>query len=159
MKRGFPVPLSLQEQYDKIYRYCYFKIKDATLAEDLTQETFLRFFNRNNYIGRGEPLAWLYSIAKNLCVDTYRKKGEQALPAEIVAVDSGFDALEISIDVKKAVSTLPKDLQEILLLRFSSELSMKEIGAVTGLSRFAARRKITGALKKIRLILRKEDFA
>ena len=151
--------LSLREQYDKIYRYCYFKIKDALLAEDLTQETFLRFFSRTAYIGRGEPLALLYTIAKNLCVDTYRKKGEQALPAEIEAVDSGFDALEISIDVKKAVSTLPNDLQEILLLRFSSELSMKEISAITGFSRFAARRKIVGALKKIRLILRKEDFA
>ena len=151
--------LSLQEQYDKIYRYCYFKIRDAPLAEDLTQETFLRFFSRNTYIGRGEPLAWLYTIAKNLCVDTYRKKGEQALLAEIEAVDPGVDALEISIDVKKAVNTLPNDLQEILLLRFSSELSMKEISAITGLSRFAARRKIIGAIKKIKLVLRKEDFA
>jgi RNA polymerase sigma-70 factor (ECF subfamily) len=159
MKGGFLVSLPLQEQYDKIYRYCYFKIRNAVLAEDLTQETFLRFFTRNSYIGRGEPLAWLYTIAKNLCVDTYRKKGEQALSAEIEAADSGFDALELSIDVKKAVGALSNDLQEILLLRFSSELSMKEISAITGLSRFAARRKIAGALKKIRLILRKEDFA
>ena len=151
--------LSLEEQYDKIYRYCYFRTRDAARAEDLTQETFLRFFSRNSYIERGEPLAWLYTIAKNLCVDTYRKKGELALSAEIEAGDSGFDAIESSIDVKKAVGSLPKDLQEILLLRFANELSMKEISAITGLSRFAARRKIAGALKRIRLVLREEDFA
>ncbi|MCL2406106.1 MAG: RNA polymerase subunit sigma-24, partial [Defluviitaleaceae bacterium] len=37
--------LSLQEQYDKVYRFCYFKVKNSHLAEDLTQETFLRFFS------------------------------------------------------------------------------------------------------------------
>ena len=32
--------IEIRDQYDKIYRYCYHKVKNAVLAEDLTQETF-----------------------------------------------------------------------------------------------------------------------
>lgn len=35
--------LELEDQYEKIYKYCYFKVKNRHLAEDLTQETFLKF--------------------------------------------------------------------------------------------------------------------
>ena len=35
--------IDIEEQYDKIYRYCYFKLKNQHLSEDITQETFLRF--------------------------------------------------------------------------------------------------------------------
>lgn len=36
--------MDIEEQYDKIYRYCYFKLHDMQLAQDITQETFLRFY-------------------------------------------------------------------------------------------------------------------
>ena len=39
----------IEKQYDKIYRYCYFKVKNASVAEDLTQETFLKFLQQNSY--------------------------------------------------------------------------------------------------------------
>ena len=35
--------IDIDEQYDKVYRFCYFKLKNQHLAEDITQETFLRF--------------------------------------------------------------------------------------------------------------------
>ena len=114
--------MSLSEQYDKIYKYCYFKVKNAHLAEDLTQETFLRFFEQNSYISRGKPLAYLYTIAKNLCIDLFSKAHEQPLPEDAAAPDKVIDALEMSIAIKTAVATLPNDLQELLLLRFSNEL-------------------------------------
>ena len=151
--------VSLQEQYDKIYKYCYFKTNSAVLAEDLTQETFLRFFNQNNYINRGKPLAYLYTIARNLCVDAYRKIIEQPLPEDAADECAEISSLETSIAVRTAVATLPIDIQELLLLRFSNELSVKEICGITGLSRFAVRRRINEGLKKLKLILRREDFS
>ena len=46
--------MDIEEQYDKIYHYCYFKIYDKQLAQDITQETFLRFykqeFNDSSYM-------------------------------------------------------------------------------------------------------------
>ncbi len=35
--------MDIEEQYDKIYRFCYYRVKNKETAEDLTQETFLRF--------------------------------------------------------------------------------------------------------------------
>jgi RNA polymerase sigma-70 factor (ECF subfamily) len=158
------VSLSIGEQYDKIYKYCFFKLKNARLAEDLTQETFLRFFSRNDYINikHGKPLAYLYTIAKNLCIDSYRQTKNNEIELTEETEDTGataeFESLETSLAVKSAVKTLADDVQEIILLRFSNDLSMAEISRITGLSRFAVRRKINNALDRLKQLLRKEDF-
>ena len=68
--------MDIEEQYDKIYRYCYFKLSNQQLAEDITQETFLRFLESNTYYEKGKKLRYLYTIAHNLCVDIYRSKTE-----------------------------------------------------------------------------------
>ena len=153
--------LELKEQYDKIYKYCYFKVNNAQLAEDLTQETFLKFFSQSSYISRGKPLAYLYTIAKNLCVDAYRKKETIALDDSLCdsSATKSFNTLETNISVKQAVSTLSPELQEIIFLRFINELSIMEISSITNMSRFAVHRKIKNALSKLKLILREEDFA
>lgn len=58
--------LELQEQCDRIYQYCYYRLNDAYLAEDITQETFLRFLESDSYQDAGRPLAYLYTVAKHL---------------------------------------------------------------------------------------------
>ncbi|MCL2204830.1 MAG: RNA polymerase sigma factor [Defluviitaleaceae bacterium] len=151
--------LPLQEQYDKVYKYCWFKMKNAHLAEDLTQETFLRFFAGNKYISRGKPLAYLYTIAKNLCIDQFRKKVAEPLTGELEDTDAGLEAVELSAVLQDALKILPEDVQEILLLQYANDLSIGEIATFTGLSRFAVRRKINGALSKLKSAMREEDFA
>jgi len=158
MEGGFRVSLSLHEQYDKVYRFCYFKVKNSHLAEDLTQETFLRFFSNNNYTGRGKPLAYLYTIAKNLCTDEFRKKVVEPLSEELIDTSIAFDNINLSISMQSALKFLADDVQEILLLRFANDLSIGEIASFTNLSRFAVRRKINGALSQLKTILKREDF-
>jgi RNA polymerase sigma-70 factor (ECF subfamily) len=159
VKGGFPVSLILEEQYDKLYTYCYFRTKNAALAEDITQEAFLRFFSQSSYISRGKPLAYLYTIAKNLCADSYRRPPPLPLEEEIADGGADIDALETSLAVKAAVAALPEDWQELLLLRYVNELSLAEIGAVTGLSRFTIHRRLKQALGELKQMLREEDFA
>ena len=65
--------IDVEEQYDKIYRYCYFKLQDRSAAEDATQETFLRYFEHYPFLTSAAALKCLYTIARNLCVDEYRK--------------------------------------------------------------------------------------
>ncbi len=38
--------VDIEEQYDKIYRYCYFRLRSRQTAEDITQETFLRYLEK-----------------------------------------------------------------------------------------------------------------
>jgi len=155
------VSLELNDQYDKIYKYCYFKVKNTQLAEDLTQETFLKFFSQNSYINRGKPLAYLYTIAKNLCVDVYKKPEILSLDESLedIPAQNDFDDLETNITLKQAVQTLPQDLQEVIFLRFINDLSVSEISNITGLSRFAVHRKIKNALGNLKSILKEEDFS
>ncbi|MGL4338704.1 MAG: RNA polymerase sigma factor, partial [Turicibacter sp.] len=145
--------------YDKIYRYCYFKVKDQTLAEDLTQETFLRYFSQTSYLNQGKQLAYLYTIAKNLCLNEYARYKVLPLNEEVEFIPTELIDLETGITVRQAVQTLPQDLQEIVLLRYSNELNMSEIAAITDISRFAVYRKLKTAIKQLKQLLREEDFS
>ena len=151
--------ISLEEQYDKIYRYCYFKVKNKEVAEDLTQETFLKYFNQTSYISRGKPMAYLYTIAKNLCIDFYRKSNRyESLNEEMIGSGDNVDndditVFETNFIIKQAVSTLPIELQELLLLRFANELGINEIANIMKISRFSVYRKLNKALKLLKNIL------
>lgn len=61
--------LDIDQHYDKIYKYCYFRLHNRDLAEDITQETFLRFFAGDTYRDTGQALQFLYTVARNLCID------------------------------------------------------------------------------------------
>lgn len=151
------VSISLEDQYDKIYKYCYFKVKTKEIAEDLTQETFLKYFAQNTYIGRGKQLAYLYTIAKNLCTDYFRQQQSVPLDESLLVEDSLNNTLT-NLVVRQAVNKLPHELAEVVLLRFSSEMGINEIALFLEISRFAVYRKINTALKEIKFILREEDF-
>ena len=52
--------MDLKEQYEKLLKYCYMKMKDRNLAEDIVQETFLRFWQSKSYRDTGKEMAYLY---------------------------------------------------------------------------------------------------
>lgn len=72
--------MDLEELYDKLYRYCYMKTRHPQTAEDLTQEAFLHFLRTRDVSEIKKQTAYLYTIARNLCIDFYRTR--QALPLE-----------------------------------------------------------------------------
>ena len=71
--------MDLEIQYDRIYRYCYFRLHNAQIAEDITQETFLRFFNKDLSLDSSRELPYLYTIARNLCIEEYRKASKETV--------------------------------------------------------------------------------
>lgn len=141
----------IEEQYDKIYKYCYFKVHNIHLAEDLTQETFLRYFAQNSYINRGKQLAYLYTIARNLCTDYYRKRKTEELPAEVA--DNLIENVENNLYLQMAVEKLPEEMQELILLHYVNGLTGREISEITGLSRTAIYRREKEALKRLKKML------
>lgn len=138
----------IEEQYDKIYRYCYFKLHNREAAEDVTQETFLRFLANHTYRDTGQVLQYLYSIARNLCVNEYHKSQPASLPEEL---ETPFpeDRLLTSLSLQNALSTLPHEERELLLLRYANEVPVTVISRMFQMSRFAVYRKISGALRKL----------
>ena len=152
--------MDIEEQYDKIYRYCYFKLYDKQLAQDITQEAFLRFYRQGLSFDNGKELPYLYTIAKNLCIDEFRKQpidsiGELESEATSDPSEEWIDALVL----RSIVSKLPNDEQELLFLRYVNELPMTSICKITGLSRFAVYRRLSKSLKWLKEELKKEGFS
>ena len=148
--------MDIEQQYDKLLRYCYMKLRDRTLAEDITQETFIRFFESKDYHSIGKEMAYLYTIARNLCIDYFRKQKEELnadLPAKIQEMPESRDKVESIVDrvsIEQALESLTADEREAVVLRFSGELSVEDIAKTMGISRFAVRRRISSALEKLR---------
>ena len=150
----------IEEQYDKIYRYCYFKLYDKQLAQDITQEAFLRFYRQGLSFDNGRELPYLYTIAKNLCIDEFRKQpaGNIEEAANEAAVDPSEGWLDTLV-LRAVVSQLPSDEQELLFLRYVNELPITSICEITGLSRFAVYRRLSKSLEWLKEELKKEGFS
>lgn len=155
--------MDIEEQYDKIYRYCYFKVKNQHLAEDITQETFTRFLERRTrsetiifentvystgYCERGKSLAYLYTIAKHLCADEFRKIQIEELNEDVE--QSGFEEKIVEKEnLHQAMATLTEEEQELLLLRYVNEVSFADLSKMYGKSRFALYREVSKLTKKL----------
>ena len=157
--------MDIEQQYDKLLRYCYMKLRDRALAEDLTQETFIKFFESKDYHSIGKEMAYLYTIARNLCIDYFRKQKEELiedLPAKIQEMPDSSDKVESIVDqlsIEQALDHLTDDEREAVVLRFSGELSVEDIAKSMDISRFAVRRRISSALEKLRKEMeRNEEF-
>ena len=152
--------MDIEEQYDKIYRYCYFKLYDKQLAQDITQEAFLRFYRQGLSFDNGRELPYLYTIAKNLCIDEFRKQpaGNIEEAANEAAVDPSEGWLDTLV-LRAVVSQLPSDEQELLFLRYVNELPITSICEITGLSRFAVYRRLSKSLEWLKEELKKEGFS
>ena len=152
--------MDIEEQYDKIYRYCYFKMYDDQIAQDITQETFLRFYKQGLNLGSDKELPYLYTIAKNLCIDHFRRRTTESLE-EITeeVIDDPTEDLISNLTLRMIMSKLPEDEQELIFLRYVNEVSITTICKITGLSRVAVYRKLSKSLKWLKEKLLKEGFS
>ena len=133
--------MDIEEQYDKIFRFCYYRVHNTDTAQDLTQETFLRFMN-SDYKERGEQIRYLYTIARNLCIDESRKDQMVELPEDFSDEGNGADDLIRKIEVNQALDKMPEEDRELLILRYMNEVPLSDICKIMGISRFALYRKL-----------------
>lgn len=151
----------LEEQYEKIYRYCYFKVHRQELAEDITQETFLKFYERYGHYGNEWTLQYLYRIAHNLCVDEYRKPDIEQLSEEMPenTPQEGYEEeLVRKMLIEEALSELEEEEKELLLLRYVNEVPVSALCGIFSISRFALYRRLKGAVNKLKRKLGEEEF-
>lgn len=150
----------VRKYYPKILRYCCLHIQDTVFAEDLTQETFVRFFrNLPQYQHYGKAENYLYVIAGNLCRDYYRKAAEQPMEELPEQSDWPMDSLELRMDVQLALEQLPQELREVIILYFFQEVSQKEIARILGIGLPLVKYRIKRAKELLAIYLGREDFA
>lgn len=138
--------LDIEQQYDRIYRYCYYRLRNREQAEDVTQETFLRWFSSDTYRSTGQVLQYLYTIARNLCTDEYRRPILETLTEDAPAADT--DPL-LSIALRAELDKLDGEDRELVLLRYVNEVPVGVLCKLYGISRFAIYRRLRGILKTL----------
>ena len=110
------------KHYPKIYQYCLLRVRDHGYAEDLTQETFLKFFQAfERYKHYGKALNYLYVIAGNLCKDHFRKEGRMEVyeMSEEIAVEH-MGQVEKRMEIYEALDKLPEEIRGVVILFFFS---------------------------------------
>lgn len=154
----------VHKYYEEILKYCKYHCLDVTYAEDLTQETFLNFFeNLSDYHYKGKTKNYLYTIASNLCKNFYKKKKDVLIEDEDLE-KSSFPALEMTEQIlqktmmEAAIASLSEELQEVIILYYFQELKLSEIAKVLQISLSLVKYRLTRAKKKLEDYLRKEEF-
>lgn len=149
---------AFEEYGDAIFRFCIVKTSNKELAEDLTQETFMRFWRA---LADGKKMrnsrSFLYTIANHLIIDWYRKKKTTSLDSRM---EAGFQPTEEKGDdtgepaeYKEALESmqgLSEGDKEILLLRHIEGLPPKEIGKVLDIPANVASIRIHRATKRLK---------
>lgn len=149
--------------YDDIYKFCYWKVHNRDEAQDITQDTFIRYMDAaQTYADIKKPEALLYTIAGNLCTNWLKRWHPASLEAlepheEPVSADFSDRAIQ-SIALANVVSLLPREQQDVLLLRYGQELKVSEIAELLGLSRFQAMYRIRTALKELKKQLKEDRY-
>lgn len=151
--------MDLEELYEKLYRYCYMKTRHPQTAEDLTQETFLRFLRGHDACELKRNAAYLYTIARNLCIDFYRTCRTMPLEqSELPDTPDREDGHTIRIALEQALDQLPEEDRDLIFLRYTNEVSVTETAKILGISRFAVYRREKQILKQLRTQLHWRDF-
>jgi len=146
------------EHITAIYRFCYLKIGSRDVAEDLSSEVFLRFWKQLNSSRIDNDKAFLYGIARNVIADHYRKRHAPLVPLEgnvlnIAADPYLADMAAISSDmdqVRKALSELNDEYQNLVIWRYLEELSISEIAQIEEKSEESVRVQLHRALNQLR---------
>ena len=134
-------------------------------AEDVVQETLLDAHAAfGSFRGEGSVRAWLCGIARRKCArqieQRVRRTARLRLVVDAPAPSGGEDALlgrERANRAREALEGVRPTEREALVLRYSAELSFREIAAACGIDEPAARKRVSRALGKIRQVLSESE--
>lgn len=135
---GAGEPHEIGALYDRfapeLYRYIYHRLGNKTLAEDLTAEVFLRVLDMPR--APNDWRAYLYRIAHNLVIDSFRKNPRVLEQADEWILDEQNDPVEraeIADEqrrLRKAIARLSADQQQVIVLKFIEEMSNAEVARI-----------------------------
>jgi RNA polymerase sigma-70 factor (ECF subfamily) len=146
---------------DRIYTYLHMRTGQAEDAADLTQQVFVQALDALPcYRMQGVSVAaWLFRIARNAATDWHRRQRptvpwdavpEAFHPCAPETADGGLLQREAYAPLYALLAGLDAQTREALILRFTAQLTLAEIGAVLGKSEDAARKQITRALHTLK---------
>ncbi len=160
----------IERHRKRVFDYINMMVKDRELADDLFQETFIKvvkFISDNRYTDNGRFLSWVLRIAHNQVIDHFRQNKQNR---KITEADAGYDILnsklfavdtieteivtkQIESDIRRLVEFLPDEQKEVVVMRYYSGMSFKEIAESTDVSINTALGRMRYALINLRKLI------
>jgi RNA polymerase sigma-70 factor (ECF subfamily) len=154
----------LNRHQNSIYRFAVRFLGDASEAEDITQEAFVRFLRAvSRYRPEAALRTYLLSIARNLCMDHIRKKRPELMDhlPEKATTNTPLDDMERAEFMRqliKAVQGLPENQRTAILLRHDHDMRYDEIAETMDLSVSAVESLLVRARRTLREVFDIIDF-
>ncbi|MDE6779391.1 MAG: sigma-70 family RNA polymerase sigma factor [Alistipes sp.] len=159
----------------RVRDYVTMMVKDADLADDIVQETFIkavRVIDSGRYTDNGKFLSWILRIAHNQVIDHFRAQKQNRMLTE---AEAGYDVLgtlriaensiedemvsaQIEADVRRLVEELPDEQREVVRMRYFAGLSFKEIAEQTDVSINTALGRMRYALINLRRMIKEKNL-
>ena len=159
----------------RVRDYIQMMVKDGDVADDIFQETFIkavRVIDEGRYTDNGRFLSWILRIAHNQVIDHFRAQKQNR---QLNEAEAGYDVLgtlrlaertvedvivceQIASDVRRMVELLPDEQREVVMMRYYSGLSFKEIAEQTGVSINTALGRMRYALINLRKMIKEKNL-
>ena len=166
----------LVDRYQKrVYGFIFSKVKDAELADDVFQDTFVKVIKNlrlGKYKDEGRFLSWVMRIAHNIIMDHFRKinrlpkhesKHEDLdvldrLVEQSTSIEDLMIETQIHADLSLLIDELPQTQKEVLRMRLFQEMSFKDIGEQTGVSINTALGRMRYAVLNLRKLIEERNL-
>ena len=159
----------------RVRDYIQMMVKVGDVADDIFQETFIkavRVIDEGRYTDNGRFLSWILRIAHNQVIDHFRAQKQNR---QLNEAEAGYDVLgtlrlaertvedeivceQIASDVRRMVELLPDEQREVVMMRYYSGLSFKEIAEQTGVSINTALGRMRYALINLRKMIKEKNL-
>ena len=159
----------------RVRDYIRMMVHDRDVADDIFQETFVkavRVIEEGRYADHGKFLSWVLRIAHNQVIDHFRAQRQQKTVSES---EAGYDVLgslrlsertiedaligeQIERDVRALIEQLPAEQREVVVMRYFSGLSFKEIAEQTQVSINTALGRMRYALINLRRMIKEKNL-
>lgn len=168
---------TLIEKHNRRVRdYLRMMVGDADLAADIAQETFIKavtVIDEGRYVDSGKFLSWILRIAHNKALDYFRSQKSNQSVSESSAgynvlgtmryseksIEDNMISEQIDTDIRALVELLPEEQREVVMLRYFSDLSFKEIAEQTGVSINTALGRMRYALINLRKMIKEKNIS
>lgn len=166
----------LLERYkDRLYSYILYNVRNADVAEDIFQETFVKVvitIRDGRYTESGKFFSWVTRIAHNLVIDFFRReKGENTISTDETEVDllnnaklaersvqGTIDSEQTLVDLHLLINKLPQEQREVVHMHYFQEMTFKEIAEEKGISINTALGRMRYGILNMRKMANKFDL-